>query len=128
MVEHTTPVYSGSAETDIVVVGASFMVSTYGLIGGVFCNDAVSTTRCDQQYVYLDIPWYDSQTYNPYRKGNACHELGHAIGLTHGSNAAPIGAGSQPTDSWESLKCLGIPSSTYPVLGSHNKEQINGQW
>ena len=127
-VEHSNPVYSGNAETDIIIDEHGWVLSSYGWIGVTWCNDAVSGQRCDQHYIYFDSGWYASHSYTPDRIGNACHELGHAIGLKHGSLATPIGGTAQPTNTWTSLRCLRIPSSTYPYAGSHNKDQINAHW
>jgi hypothetical protein len=77
----SSPSYSGSAETDVI-----YQVSTSGfsgnVIGQTWCNDAVSSTRCDQEYVRFRAAGYVDREL-------ACHETGHAVGLTHGPDATP---------------------------------------
>jgi len=79
----SAPTYSGSSETDIIDQVGS--IPFEGLIGIAWCNDAVSTLRCDQHYVRL----------SPNASVNyelVCHETGHAVGLTHPDDAHPRSA------------------------------------
>ncbi|MFN3216703.1 MAG: hypothetical protein ACE367_09440 [Acidimicrobiales bacterium] len=116
------PVYTGSAEMDIIFGSRGYIDSFYGAIGITWCNDNVNSQRCDQHYVYFDTPWYQANNWSK-RRGNACHEIGHAVGLQHGARAHPT-----VSNSTASLRCLGIPSSTWIYLGSHNEDQIDGHW
>jgi hypothetical protein len=70
----TSPTYTGSAETDIIYQRSSAVGANSGV---TWCNDAVSSTQCDQHYVaFGDV--------NP-SEGLACHETGHAaMALTLG--------------------------------------------
>lgn len=78
----STPVYSGSGETDVIYQVAQ---NIGNLVGLTWCNDAVDGTAyaCDQQYVRFDPD--HSGTENA-----ACHETGHAVGLTHAEDAYPV--------------------------------------
>jgi hypothetical protein len=79
----STPVLSGSGETDII-----FQESSSGLPesvrGATWCNDAVDGTSydCDQQYIRIRGDGAYTQTVTS-------HEMGHAFGLLHGPNASP---------------------------------------
>lgn len=79
----STCVTSGSAETDIVYQRGAHEPSR--VLGRTVCNDAVSSTRCDQHDVRFD-------TGAPSGRNLACHETGHAVGLTHGQEADPAQA------------------------------------
>ena len=98
--------YSGSNETDII---AAHDPNIVGADGQAWCNDAVTSTQCDQHYtVYRHAsPWYSI----------VCHENGHAVGLVHGDEADPWQDASDPE-----LGCMGTASGT---LDWHNVEQIN---
>jgi hypothetical protein len=51
----------------------------------------------------------------------ACHETGHAVGLTHGIDAAPV-----ESNTASELGCMETPDSgTRSTLGSHNRSEIN---
>lgn len=75
------PVYSGSAETDLIYQAGSGGLSA-GTLGIYWCNDAVSLNQCDQGY----IRFRKSQP----SKHLACHETGHGVGLLHGNNTTPM--------------------------------------
>jgi len=82
-----------------------------------WCNDAVTDTRCDQHY-------------NAYRsdtpgRGLACHESGHAVGLTHGSDASP-----KVSNGENSLGCSQepVPATNTGQLGGHNRALIDGTY
>ena len=106
--------YSGSSETDIV-----FQVGTLGAgINGItWCNDSISFTKCDQHYVRI-IPTRVSST-----ASTPCHETGHAVGLTHGSNASPT-----QLDDNTNFECLRVQGTAITTLGAHNYAQINGEY
>lgn len=79
----STPVTSGSGQTDVIFQEGSRGMGS--LAGITFCNDKASGTtwQCDQQYVQI-------RGYDTYTEKSAGHEMGHAVGLLHGSNASPI--------------------------------------
>lgn len=110
----STPSYSGGAETDIIYQQGSLQSP---FIGYTWCNDAVSDTRCDQHYVrFLHA--------TPSTK-LACHESGHAVGLTHGQDASPrVGNGDN------SLYCMQTPIEevTSAALGDHQKSEITNTY
>src|SRR4051812_827412 len=111
-----TASYSGSAETDII-----YQVSTSGFsgttIGQTWCNDASSSTECDQEYVrFRGTLQFDTEL--------TCHETGHAVGLTHGADAGP-----SESNTAAELGCMETPdSSNRPGLGAHNQSEINGTY
>jgi len=109
----STPVYSGSGETDIMYQESSVnMPSTAD--GFYWCNGAAGTAfECDQGYVRIQGGGY-------YSAGLSCHETGHAVGLTHGHNAEPY---VSQTDS--RLGCMKTPVGTSTGLGTNNKDNIN---
>jgi hypothetical protein len=109
-----TPSYSGGAETDIIYQQGSLQSP---FIGYTWCNDAVSDTRCDQHYVrFLHA--------TPSTK-LACHESGHAVGLTHGQDAAPRTGNGDDT-----LHCMQTPIDevTSATLGDHQKSEITNTY
>lgn len=108
------PSYTGDSETDIIYRQVALPP---GVLGQTFCDDAVSTTDCDQGYVELAASTPDTKT--------ICHESGHTVGLTHGANASPSVANSD-----DSLGCMQTPYSeiTSATLGSHNAAQINSTY
>jgi hypothetical protein len=108
----STPSYSGDAETDIIYQQRSDVPSN--LDGIAWCNDAVTSTKCDQHY-------------NAFRSSSpgraiSCHETGHAVGLTHGANASPSISQTDP-----SLACMQTPTPTGD-LGAHNTNLINATY
>lgn len=111
-----TPSYSGGSETDIIYqVGSSGMASN--AIGMTWCNDAESSTKCDQEYVrFRGVSYVDREL--------ACHESGHAVGLTHGNDASP-----KESNVASELGCLESPDTgDNPYLGSHNSAEINATY
>lgn len=106
------PVYTGSNETDVIAQQSSALPPT--VAGIAYCDDAVSSTRCDQHYVLFAVSSPSSRL--------VCHELGHAVGLTHGAQAAP----AQP-DNTADLGCMGTHVSG-TGLGGHNQTQINSTY
>ena len=105
------PSYTGSAETDVIYRQGS-LVSPWR--GWTWCDDAVSSTRCDQH-------WIRFLASNPSHK-LVCHETGHAVGLTHGDQAYP-----RVSNTTSSLACMITPIDqiTTATLGSHNTAEIN---
>lgn len=109
------PVYSGAGETDIIYQQGALPSATAAGIYG--CDDDVDNSlhSCDQGYVRF----ITNDVYG--RRLLACHETGHAVGLTHGDAAYPITANSSTK-----LGCMRAPfdPSQY-LLGSNNVDQIN---
>jgi hypothetical protein len=106
-----SPVYTGSSETDVIYQRSTAVGANAGV---TWCNDAVSSTKCDQHYVaFGDV--------NP-SPGLACHESGHAVGLSHGHFSNP-----QVSDSDPSLACMTTPVLS-SVLGTHNTGAINATY
>lgn len=106
------PVTSGSAETDIIFQKGNGVPT--GNIGWAWCNDAVTSVKCDQHYVR----WTATTTVS---RNTACHETGHSVGLRHGQQSEP----KVPND-FDDLYCMERPSSGgSQYLGSFNIEEIN---
>lgn len=103
-------VYSGGSETDVIFQYRNDLPPTAA--GVAWCDDAVSSTKCDQHYAAFNTP---SPLY-----ALVCHETGHTVGLTHGPQAYPWQA-----DSTFDLGCMGTATG---VLGSHNASQINSTY
>ena len=113
VIRHTNPVYSGGSETDIIFEHRTDLEA--GLAGRAWCDDAVNSTRCDQHYAAFASATPAASV--------VCHEAGHAIGLTHGSEASP----SQSQTS-ESLGCMKTPSGGTTSLPSAITDQINSTY
>lgn len=112
---HGTPVYSGGGETDIIYENGSDVPT--GSDGVTWCDDAVSTVECDQHYIHYRPAFAVSVEL-------ACHETGHAIGLTHGQDAAP-----RVRNDNADLGCMRDPTfGGQRWLGVHNESQINGTY
>ena len=108
--------YSGDAETDIIyevhdVPGA--------LLGITWCDDSITqigdNRRCDQHYVAFPANYPSLNT--------ACHETGHAVGLTHGVDAYPSLSNHD-----DRLRCMTTGPIEFDTVGADNKEQIKGQY
>jgi hypothetical protein len=108
----STPTYSGANETDIIYQRNVNVPA--GFTGVTWCEDSVTTIRCDQHYVaFLSAtPDWDI----------ACHESGHAMGLTHGQHAWPALVN---TAAW--LECMRtpFPPGSWQV-GALNTTNLNG--
>lgn len=113
--EEPNPVFDGPSETDWIFQEGP--IETEGTIGRTWCNDKVGTWECDQHYIKLEG---SGQYYQNPRV--TCHEVGHAVGLTHGPEANP----SLDNDD-AVLGCLRRPLSaiTSHAIGAANKAQIN---
>jgi hypothetical protein len=109
-----SPVYTGSGETDIIYRQGTIQG---GYLGLTICDDAISSTQCDQHYVTLSMS-------TPFLT-LICHESGHAVGLTHGDNAAPA-----MTNQDSDLQCMrkSVDSLMPATLGLLNVGQINGAY
>lgn len=103
--------YSGDFETDIIYQRRLDVPA--GNEGFAWCNDGVNSEICDQQYVAF-------LSDNP-PAALVCHESGHAVGLTHGFEAAP-----RLSNEDVSLACLRRPVPLeISFLGAHNVHEIN---
>ena len=81
----STVEYTGGSETDIIYKQGTRNVPQK-LVAVTWCNDAVfnwfnPSRVCDQHYVKSRSSSMSLNT--------ACHETGHAIGLTHPTEATP---------------------------------------
>ncbi len=114
VVEEFTPSFSGGSETDIIFQERASQVPA-SADGVTWCDDAVSSTKCDQHYVIFDndTPGTDL----------ICHEAGHAVGLQHGDRSYPIKSNGD-----DDLGCLTTDPIEFSTLGSHNEGQINGTY
>jgi hypothetical protein len=110
---HPTPTMTGSAQTDIIY-GVNPDDVLVGFIGSTWCDAVASDFRCDQHFAKFE--------FNPSR-ALACHETGHAVGLTHGSDADP-----QVSDNQPDFGCMRIPTSDNESLLVHNASQINFEY
>lgn len=109
-----TPKYSGSGETDIIYQQSNSVPS--GLLGLAYCEDAQTSTKCDQHYVLFatDTPGTDL----------ACHESGHAVGLTHGANSW-----FSTSNSDTRLGCMRTPIVTgSDSIGAIHRAHINREY
>ena len=106
------PVYAGSGETDIIYTVRSTVPTGASAI--YWCNDAVSTYKCDQGYVAFRS-MSDALT-----RSTACHETGHAVGLTHGPNAYPAVSIYDPV-----MGCMKYGNGPTDALGNQNVQMIN---
>jgi hypothetical protein len=107
-----SPVYSGPSETDIIYQATGSL--PFGLNGVTWCEDAQSISKCDQAYVRF-LPDTPSQ-------GLACHETGHAVGLTHGRAASPRLDNDNPA-----LGCLTDPVADIRLL-DNNVDNIDATY
>ncbi|MEV4114749.1 hypothetical protein [Nonomuraea sp. NPDC049695] len=111
---HKKPILSGPAETDIIYTSPKKFPA--GIHGLTWCENRVDKVKCDQHYVM-----FKSATPG---KVYACHETGHAVGLTHGNRAYPEVDNQDPR-----LGCMitppraGVPGAE--TLGPHNRKMIN---
>jgi hypothetical protein len=104
--------YSGDSETDLINQSGS-LARKY--IGMTWCNDAVTSKKCDQHYVRYNSAISEQGKVNG---SDVCHETGHSVGLTHGSDAEPsVG------DNAAIVGCMAM-ADVYS-LGSNNRKNIN---
>jgi hypothetical protein len=112
----TSGVYSGGSETDIIYQRSTTGMSSTQL-GQTWCDDAVTSTKCDQEYIRYVV----QVNLLPEL---VCHETGHAVGLTHGDDASP-----KVSNTNSSLGCMETPDSEDRTgLGSHNISEINATY
>ncbi|MEV5351619.1 hypothetical protein ACIPM2_28530 [Streptomyces sp. NPDC086081] len=108
-------VYKGDSETDIVYKAKTLSRSKIGI---AWCDDAVTSRKCDQHYIAFNK---NNAEIGPINKSDACHETGHAVGLTHGPEASPR-KGLRDNR----LGCMSY-NDVYGI-GANNKENINSTY
>ncbi|MEU2726023.1 hypothetical protein [Streptomyces smyrnaeus] len=108
----SSPTFSGDNETDTIwQEGSSGLPSS--AIGMTWCDDDSGPFfSCDQHYIRI-------RGNGVYDGSVTCHEMGHAVGLTHGSDAWPKINDEDPL-----LACM-IRQGWNDNLGSSNTKQIN---
>lgn len=120
----SSPVFTGSGETDVIYRNnRGGMVE--GDLGVAWCDDAETDRLCDQHYVSFWFPNPDLDV--------VMRETGHAVGLTHGAQAArgydhcagPICTNMTNNDT--DLYCMRTPRTSPPSenLGPLNTHNIN---
>ncbi len=114
----SSPVFSGDAETDIVYQESeSGMPLPSGSVGAMWCNGAAQAFyECDQAYVRIE----SSDGYRRHGGSIACHETGHAVGLTHGYDASP-----RISDEDNRLGCMENGAQFPAALGAYSAHLIN---
>jgi len=122
-VEVSTPVWqaSGTGETDLIIdeVELDNFFPGLGALGAAWCDDNYTTLQCDQHYVFVD----DDVTPNYGGSGftmNACHEIGHTVGLTHTNQASPSQSNGD-----DRFRCMNSGIWPWTGPGDNNKHQIN---
>lgn len=120
-----SPVYNApdalpsvEGETDIIYERQSFMPA--GFQGMTWCQDAhlplgPINRFCDQNYVAFRSATPGTDI--------ACHETGHAMGLTHGQQAAPAQSNLEP-----SFRCMRNFVAGDDFVGPYNQQQINSKY
>lgn len=112
----STPVFSGNAQTDVVFQEGGFGAPD-SIAAVTWCVSKVDGKPwvCDSQYIRMR----GAGTYN---KWLVAHESGHALGLTHGTEARPAVAGNAPITG---IMTTGqLPSS----LGGEPIAQVNNNY
>ncbi|MEW9555823.1 hypothetical protein [Nonomuraea sp. NPDC050783] len=105
------PVYTGDAETDVIYKKPEKFPA--GVVALTWCDNRVDELKCDQHYVLLKGATPSKEL--------ACHETGHAVGLTHGNRAYPAVSNEDSR-----LGCLRTPPRVgVQTLGGHNRRMIN---
>jgi len=111
--KQSSPSYSGGSATDIIFTQRNLPA---GYLGLTWCDDAVDSSKCDQHYVAFG----DDTPYSSV----ACHEAGHAIGLTHGAEASPTISNDDATN----LGCMVTPNDGTMTLPTEITDQINSTY
>lgn len=113
-------VYSGSYETDVVWFSGNL---PGGVRGRTYCDDIDNPPQCDQAYATLDEAEINVGSNDEIDTTfTACHELGHTVGLTHGS-----GGGNGTTDDCMANAYSDTPSTDirYQRYSTHHRGHIN---
>lgn len=114
----STPVFSGDAETDLIFQEADTgMPIPEASLGITWCEAAAPAyCECDQTYMRLDGP----DGYRIEGGSVTCHEIGHAVGLVHGTEASP----AQDPGAFK-LGCM-VNENVFPTnLGAASAHQID---
>ena len=113
------PDYSGDSETDIIYVIDSDVQDD--ATGSTWCDDGNDGVQCDQHYV--------AYRYEGRLRGIACHETGHAVGLTHGQQAyARDAPDKRLSNNDPRLACMTTKPIDSAYLGEHNVRHINDEY
>ncbi|MEH0634537.1 MULTISPECIES: hypothetical protein [Streptomyces] len=108
-------VYKGDSETDIIYKSKRLYKT---VVGVTWCDDAVTSRKCDQHHILINS---DHSEMGKLNKWHVCHETGHAVGLTHGTEANPRKLLRDPA-----LGCMSY-DPTYR-LGANNRDNINSTY
>lgn len=111
----STPVFSGSGETDWVYQEGT-LPSPY--VGYTWCDDVAGDLlgyKCDQTYIRI-------RGDDTYTSGLACHETGHAAGLVHGAKTTSQ-YGNQDSTHMGCMVKDGVPALA--TLKTAQKNDIN---
>jgi len=92
-----TDVVAFDADYEGESCGKTWMVnaSTPGVIGLTLCQ-SLSSLRCQQFFVYFDNDWMGPAS-AAQENSLACHELGHSVGLLHGSAGCMVATNNAST-------------------------------
>lgn len=114
----TSP-YQSNPWTDIVFTYGPLAGTTVGLYQ---CDDDLSGWRCDRSIITYDDVDIASYTGSQLRR-LACHEIGHSLGLTHGSDAK-----DNYDNGDDELGCLQTPLQDGVYLLNHGTRHINNNY
>lgn len=119
------PNYTGSSQTDIVYrYDNSISLNSAGV---TWCNTKLSGLNCDQFYVNYSTQltsWLFYINSWTWFRQLACHETGHAVGLTHGVDSDWVDPGEHANEPIFNdnglLECMKTPADGTYVLGDEN--------
>ncbi|MFJ6686824.1 hypothetical protein [Streptomyces werraensis] len=111
----SSPSFSGSAETDHIWQEGSTGIAS-DAVGMAWCDDSVSGWSCDQHYIRIRGNGY-------YTSSTTCHEMGHGVGLVHGTQAYPQRSNADVA----AMGCMTTPSASGD-LGTNNFNNINATY
>lgn len=113
-------VYTGGGETDIVFQSRGTNYFPTGAYATTWCNDAETSTKCDQAYVTYNYDKTLSFTPAEMRK-EGCHETAHVVGFVHGTGADPIVSSTAPA-----MQCIKVGFANLDYwLGAHHASYVN---
>lgn len=107
---------SENATTDAIIrdqdyttyCGYTWHGSVGGLVGLTTCNSLNGVNECESHVIRYDNSYFNVASLSD-RRGAACHETGHSLGLTHRDDGNCM-KGSTPVD---------------PTLGTHNTNELS---